>query len=266
MPQENSRVSFTLMQSYIGNFEIYPVLDPNSSQETKEIQQKKFQKFFANTFEDRLKISDKEIENLIQFENSEDFPRESDEAKNSIQKAKKLIYTKKDLLYDKSGTERNIRQQQNHVSKHRKQSQTSFFYQETNGSQLYLHPINLDYILREYECSLPPLEINVELQDLYRFTQNDDLKYEMAALSHIPNNKDFWVSTVKMKGFLNQFNMDCYLQDIATYKKEMKENIEDFVKNKNDFNLYPDLQSVSTQISKSDPMLQNVNNFDKNLI
>lgn len=162
LPKEHSFVKFTLMQTFHGNFEIYPVFDDYLEDYEILEQKKKFQKFFANNIEDRLKISNKEIENLIKFENSEDFPIGNIEAIATIEKSKKIIHDKQNLLYDKAEAEKYMKNQPNKKDSQKKQSKVTFFYQETSGSHLYLHPINFEYIMYEYD-GWPPVEIEVEL-------------------------------------------------------------------------------------------------------
>lgn len=128
----------------------------------------------------------------MEFQESEDFPKDNVEAQNAVEKSLALIMAKSAVLYNLAEIEEYVKTNEKVLNKKENnatQGNPTYFYQESNGSLLFVHPLNLEYMFMEHQE--PPYEINVQLFDLEKYTQNRDVRYQFKVIGHIPNSIDF---------------------------------------------------------------------------
>lgn len=310
VPEKKDYIKFTLMKKFRQSFEITPVDAGNNSDSIKT-----FQKLFSSTAEDRNKVTENEINNLYDFQQSGDFPSDNPEALAALEKSFAFILTKNELYYNKGEIKEYIKQinLKNEI-KISNQGELVYFYQESSGSQQFINPINCDYMFKQSERdqadktlpNFPPYQIDVQIFDIEKYTQNTAMRKKFRPFSHIPNNMDIRVATIKMDEFLNEHLLDNYIQEIKVYTKEKRaefykkeaktnryqkeveqkiaekqealyeqyineappqqytEKVEEFEKNKDDPNKYPDLKTFAPEM-KEDPMIKKLREYEEGL-
>jgi len=95
------------------------------------------------------------------------------------------------------------------------------FYQEVNGLNVFLHPINNKYLKQQYhdDTSLFPLDIKAPIVEIRGFQQTDQTQRRYKFLNHLPLCSDISFVEIDMKDLLSPENQQ-HLKDekMETYK------------------------------------------------
>ena len=78
-----------------------------------------------------------------------------------------------------------------------------FFYQSSDGQQLFLHPLNWHYLSKEFnESNFPTSLSQVKVLDLESKTIDEKTRRRLPALSHLPTSCQYRFALIDMSGIL----------------------------------------------------------------
>ena len=228
IPHKKDYISFNLMKKYRQSFDVIPIGFENDTESVKN-----FQKLFSSSIEDRNTITEREINNLQDFQQSDDFPLKNPDALAALEQSFALVLAKTDLYYNKS----EIKEYTKKI-KYKKENQNInqgdviYFYQESSGSLLFMNPINCQYLFKQSTRDqpsdavqgeiFPPYQINAQLMNIEKYTQKTDMRKKYRSFAHVPNNLDVRVAAIKMDDFLKNNLLNEYLKEIRMHEKENK--------------------------------------------
>lgn len=91
-----------------------------------------------------------------------------------------------------------------------------FFYQATDGQQVFLHPLNWHYISKEHANSSLPLELKeLKVLDVEVKTLDEKTRRKSPALSHLPSSCQYHLALVDMTRVLTDpLNLASFSEDV----------------------------------------------------
>lgn len=100
-----------------------------------------------------------------------------------------------------------------------------FFYQSSDGQQIFLHPLSREHLAAEYgvDAFMPPLLQNVNILDLETKTFDEKARRKFPALSHLPVSCQYHFALVDVTPFLHDpARKSQFMEDV----KKRREAIE----------------------------------------
>ena len=74
-----------------------------------------------------------------------------------------------------------------------------YFYQSSDGQAIYLHPINVQILVRCYGClELCPETIQGRIIEAETLSMNEELRNRLRYLGHIPVSKQFQIMEISL--------------------------------------------------------------------
>jgi len=97
-----------------------------------------------------------------------------------------------------------------------------FFYQSSDGQQIFLHPLSRDHLAAEYgvDAFMPPLLQNINILDLETKTFDEKARRKFPALSHLPISCQYHFALVDVSPFLNDPVRKAQFLDDVKHRRE----------------------------------------------
>uniref|UniRef100_A0A8B9KM78 E3 ubiquitin-protein ligase RNF10 n=1 Tax=Astyanax mexicanus TaxID=7994 RepID=A0A8B9KM78_ASTMX len=104
-----------------------------------------------------------------------------------------------------------------------------YFYQAEDGQQMFLHPVNVRCLLREYgSLENSPQSITASVVEIEGHTVNEDVRRRHRYLSHLPLTCEFSICELNLQPpILSKETLDSFSDDIEKRKRLRQKKVRD---------------------------------------